>query len=115
MDRVQTKNGTDLRVARSLAKKTQGQLAIETRIPAKSIHGWERTGTLLPDWAITQLSNFLEWPDELTIEQQLDRTYIVVLQGLTPWQFEKKREGLGKYVVQAGELNPLDLDGEGGA
>ena len=101
------KTGTDLRVARSTARISQGQLAIQAKIPARTIHGWERTDCALPEWATDKLSNILEWPDHITKEDQLGRTYVVVLAGLTPWQFEQKRAALGKYVVQAGRIEDV--------
>jgi hypothetical protein len=102
-----TKTGLDLRVARSMAKLSQGQLAINSKINARTIHGWERTDAKLPGWAVDTLSNFLEWPDRETIEGQTDGVYIIVLSGLTPHQFAQKRAALGKYVVQAGEINDV--------
>lgn len=95
------KTGTDLRVARSIANITQGQLGAKARIPAKTIQCWEAKDNDLPEWAVERMNEVLEWPTPGQIAQELGQVYLIQVSGMTDLQFRTKLKGLGRYVESA--------------
>lgn len=103
------KTGRDLRVARSMAELTQGQLGVKASMSDKTIKAWETTESTVPQWAVDRLGDILDWPTSEQVAEQLDRRFLVSIGGLTDWQFKQKLKGLGKYVegvVIVGEYDP---------
>ena len=95
---LQPKTGRDLRVARTLLEISQGQLAYQCKLKRENICDWEATERDIPEWGVAALSEVVAWPSADTIREQLGRTFLVSITGMTKWQMQQKIKGIGRFV-----------------